>query len=69
MSNVHANSNKRAAVAEMGNRLATIDMDGKLGRCVPYRGEAGSPCNTMWPEARLTFVPSGILIHSAVWPQ
>jgi len=30
-------------------------------------GGAGSPCNTMWP--RLTFVPSGILIHAAVWPQ
>ena len=32
-------------------------------------GRPGSPCNTMRPGPRLTFVPSGILIHSAVWPQ
>jgi len=37
----------------------------KIGGCAPYGGEAGSPRNTMWP----TFVPSGILIHPAVWPQ
>jgi len=34
---------------------------------VPLLGEAGSPCNTMWPGPRPTFVPSGILIHPAVW--
>jgi len=27
------------------------------------------PSNTMWPGPRPTFVPSGILIHPAVWPQ
>jgi len=29
----------------------------------------GSPSNTMWPGPRPTSVPSGILIHPAVWPQ
>jgi len=29
-------------------------------------GEAGSPCNTMWPGLRPTFVPSDILIHPAI---
>ena len=27
------------------------------------------PMNTMWPGSRPTFVPSGILIHPAIWPQ
>jgi len=35
---------------------------------VPLWG-AGSPCNAMWHGSRTTFVPSGILIHPAVWPQ
>jgi len=55
----------------MGDRLATIDMGRKLWSCAPSGG-AGSPCNTMWPGPRPTFVPSGILIHSAitaVWSQ
>jgi len=34
--------NKCSAVAEMGNRLATIDMGQKLGGCVPFgEGELG----------------------------
>jgi len=45
-------------------RLATIDVDRKL-----FWGGAGSPSNTMSPGPRPTFVPSGILIHPAVWPQ
>jgi len=52
----------------MGDRLATIDMYLKLG-AAPLFGGAGSPCNTMWPGPMPTFVPSGILIHPAVWPQ
>jgi len=32
-------------------------------------GGAGSPSNTMWPGTRPTSVPSGTLIHLAVWPQ
>jgi len=53
----------------MGDRLATTNMGRKLGGCVPYGGEAGSACNTMWPGPRPTFIPSGILIHPAVCPQ
>ena len=49
----------------------------KIGGCAPFGGAgssctqegAVSPCNTMWPEPRRTFIPSGILIHPAVWPQ
>jgi len=37
-----------AAIAEMADRLATIDMGQKLA-AVPLMGETGSPCNTMWP--------------------
>ena len=29
----------------------------------------GSPSNIMWPEPRLTSLPSGILIHPTVWLQ
>ena len=42
---------KCSAVAEMGNRLATIDMGRKLGAVPLWRG-AGSPSNTMWPGPR-----------------
>jgi len=61
---------KISAVAEMGNRLATIDMGRKVGAAVPiFVGGAGSPCNTMSPGSRPTFVPSCILIHPTVWSQ
>ena len=50
-------------------RLATIDMDRKLGVMLPFGGGgAGSPSNTMSLGLRPTFLPSGILIHGAVWP-
>jgi len=56
-------------VAEMGDRLATIDIGRKEGGLLcPFRGGAGSQFNTMWPGPRPTAVPSGILIHPAVWP-
>ena len=54
------------------SRLATIDMGQKLG---------GSACrfsrgiwvpiehNIAWVKARPTSIPSGILVHPAVWPQ
>jgi len=62
--------NKCSAVAEMGDRLATIDMGRKLKGAVPLLGAGpGSPCNTIRPGPRPTFVPSGILIHPAIWPQ
>ena len=64
--------NKSSAAAEMGVRLAlaTIDMSRKVGSfCAPFHGGAGSPSNTMWPGTRPSFLPNGILIHSAAWPQ
>ena len=54
--------NKCSLTSEMGDHLATTDMDEKLGG-------AGSPSNTMSPGPRPTSLPSGILIHPAVWPQ
>ena len=62
--------NKSSAVAQMGDRLATVDMGRKCGRAavvdwVPNR----SPSNTMWPGPRHTSIPSGIFIHPTVWPQ
>jgi len=30
---------------------------------------AESPSNTMWPVPKPTSVPSGTLIHPAIWPQ
>jgi len=62
--------NKSSAVAEMGDHLAIIDMGQKAGAAVPFSvGEAGSPSNTISPGPRPTSVPSGILIHPAIWPQ
>ena len=64
-------ANKRSAVNQMGDRLATIDMGRKLGGVPAFfgRGGAGSQSNTMWPEPRPTSVPSFILVHPTVWPQ
>jgi len=60
--------NKCSAVAEMGDRLDTIDMGRKLG-AVPFGGGGVGFHLTMWPGPRPTFLPIGILIHLAVWPQ
>jgi len=49
------------------SHLATIDMGQKLGAVPPFFGEYLS--NTESSAPRLTSVPSGILIHTAVWPQ
>jgi len=71
-SHTSGTSAQQSAVAEMGDRLATIDTGRKLG-AVPALflggGGVGSPCNTVWPGP--IFVPSGvlILIHLAIWPQ
>jgi len=63
--------NKNSADAEMGDRLATVDIGLKVGVLCPFLwgGEAGFSCDTMSPGPRPTFVSSGILIHPAVWPQ
>jgi len=50
------------------SRLATLDMNGKLG-AVPLLGGAATPPNTTPPEPTFTSVPGGILIHPAVWPR
>jgi len=62
---------KSSAVAEMGDRLTTIDTGRRVGgAAVPLLGEgAGSPSNTMSPEPSHTSIPSDILMHPAVWPQ
>ena len=41
-------------------------MGQKLGAVPLLGGGAGSPCNTLRPGSRPTFVPSGILIHPAI---
>ena len=41
----------------------------KRGCCAPFRGGSSVPSNTMSPGSRPTSVPSGILIHPAVWSQ
>jgi len=53
----------------MGDRLVTIDIGRKVGELLCPFGGAGSRSNTMWLGPRPTSVPSGILIHPAVWPQ
>jgi len=51
-------NNNSSAVAETGDRLATIGMLRKVGGCcAPFRGRAGSPSNTMSPGPRPTSVP------------
>jgi len=62
--------NKSPAVAEMGDRLTTIDTGRKVGsgccvRCILARS-SGSPSNTVWPGPRPTSLPSGVLIHPTV---
>jgi len=53
------------------NRLATTDIGRKLGECAPLgEGELGphlTQCRVGQGLPRS--VPSGILIHAAVWPQ
>jgi len=52
------------------SRLAKIDMGRKLGAPLHFLArEAGYPSNTKWPGPRPTSIPSGILIHPAIWPQ
>jgi len=61
-----AKFNKSSAVAEMGDRLVTIDMGRKSKNGLLWGWvTTGSPPNTMWPVPRPTSLPSGILIHSS----
>jgi len=61
--------NKCSAVAEMGDHLATIDIGQKLWSVPLLGGWVESPYGTIWPGLRPTFIPRGILIHPAIWPQ
>ena len=55
------------------SRLATMNMMGRefrAGGSAPFWGRgAGSPSNTKSAMPRPTFLPSGILIHTAIWLQ
>ena len=66
---IRMNPNKSSAGADMGDRLATIDMGQKVGGYCALSMGAGSPSNTISPGPRPTCVSSGILIHPTVWPQ
>jgi len=50
------------------SRLAIVDMHRKL-EAVPLLGGAATPSKTTSPGPRFTSIPSGILIHPAIWPQ
>ena len=63
------NRNKNSAVAEMGDRLATVDMGRMWGLLCPFQLGSWFPHNAMWPGPRPISVPSGILIHPTDWPQ
>jgi len=63
-------SYKCSAVAEMGEHNGHKRYGPKKeGLCPLLGGGAGSPSNTTWSGPRPTSVPSGILIHPAIWPQ
>ena len=57
------NLNKSSAVAEVGDRLATMDM-GESGEGLLW---GLGPSNKMWPWPRPTSLSSGILIRLTVW--
>jgi len=50
------------------SRLATIYMNRKLWGCALFRRELRPHLTQRHPRPRFTSVPSGILIHAAVWP-
>jgi len=64
---------KSLAVTEMGDSLASIDMGRKVCVCggvlYPFPWDNLAPSNTISPGPRPISVPSGILIHPAIWPQ
>jgi len=65
-SNTTVFRNKSPAAAEMDdhNRHGP-----KIGGCAPFWGRGLGAYLTQSPGPRPTSVPSGILIHPAVWPQ
>jgi len=62
--------NKSSTVAKMGDRGHNRHAPKRGGgAAVSLLTIAGNPSNTKWPGLRSTSVPSGVLIHPAVWPQ
>jgi len=59
--------NKSSAVAEMGDRLATIGMGQKWGGAAVGAGSPLGPHLVAWAEAY--FFTKWHLIHPTVWPQ
>jgi len=54
----------------MGDRLTTIDMGRKLGGSASFMGRGARSPSTQCPLGpRPSSLPSGILIHPAIWPQ
>jgi len=52
--------NKSSAVAEMGDRLATIDMGRKVGVCcAPFHGGGAGPRPTLYQVASWSMQPFG----------
>jgi len=61
--------NKSSGVAEMGDRGHNRRGPKRGALLCLFSSIAGNPSNTKWPGPRSTSVPSGVLIHPAVWPQ
>ena len=60
---------KSSVAAEMGDRLATIDMDRKVARAAMGGGvPTGSPSNTMWPGPRPPSLPMGRNFRGGLGP-
>ena len=62
-------SNNSSEVAEMGDHGHNRHGPKIASRRALSLGATGSPSNTKSPGPRRTSIPSGILIHSAIWPQ
>jgi len=53
----------------MGRKVGSVSAPAVLGRGGQLGAMSLPPSNTMWPGPRPTSLPSGILVHRAVWPQ
>jgi len=54
---------------EPSSHMATIDMGRNLGVLPIFLRRAGCSSNSILLGSKPTFLPSGILIHPAIWPQ
>ena len=60
---LNLNLNKPITSIQCSNEITISIIN--MGR--KFRGQAGSPSNTKSPGLRPTSIPSGILIHAAIW--